>query len=158
MKTQDLTAEDLEDFFEEKSEKYVLFWENTYKRQQPKKMGMYFWHWPALVLGPIWMCYRKLYWQAIAFSVGIAALVIVMEELFAFQFPSFISGVISANLAYPLAIWGALSDIKKINAQNLSADERQEQIRLKGGTSRVAAGVAAVIIIAFVVLGTLASQ
>jgi len=61
MNHKNITSSDLKMFFGEKSEKYIRFWEISFNKQKPKKMGMYFWHWPTFFTGPIWMCYRKLY-------------------------------------------------------------------------------------------------
>lgn len=118
---------------------------------------MYFWHWPAFFIGPIWMCYRKLYWQAIAYVIGVALLDYLFTSTFKIELPNVVFSLIGANLALPLALCQATSSIEKINAQNLPEDQRQEKIRLKGGTSKIAAGVATALSIAFIAIAIMAS-
>lgn len=149
----EVTAKDLELFFGDNAQPYVAHWE--YKNQKGKRTFRENFrhnaHWPAFFLGPIWMCYRKLYLFAIAVILGIYVFDFAVEWLLNHEINFAVYMLLYGWIAKPLAVWNAKSEIQDINKKKLTAKEREQQIREAGGTSTIGAVIMAVVSIAYVV-------
>jgi len=116
------------------------------------------WHWPAFLLGLIWMMYRKMYRLA-AMWVGLLLLVSVVETLL--DVPDGLSLVITFALSITTGIFGNswyLAHCQRLIAQARtvtgSDDARlRSELSARGGTSVVATLIAIVIAVVLSIVG-----
>lgn len=116
------------------------------------------WHWPAFLLGLIWMMYRKMYRLA-AMWVGLLLLVSVVETLL--DVPDGLSLVITFALSITTGIFGNswyLAHCQRLIAQARTVtggdDARlRSELSARGGTSVVATLVAIVIAVVLSIVG-----
>ncbi len=116
------------------------------------------WHWPAFLLGLIWMMYRKMYRLA-AMWVGLLLLVSVVETLL--DVPDGLSLVITFALSITTGIFGNswyLAHCQRLIAQARTVtggdDARlRSELTARGGTSVVATLVAIVIAVVLSIVG-----
>ena len=116
------------------------------------------WHWPAFLLGLIWMMHRKMYRLA-AMWVGLLLLVSVVETLL--DVPDGLSLVITFALSITTGIFG--NSWYLAHSQRLSAQARtvtggddarlRSELSARGGTSGVATLVAIVIAVVLSIVG-----
>ncbi|HDS1656513.1 TPA: DUF2628 domain-containing protein [Stenotrophomonas maltophilia] len=116
------------------------------------------WHWPAFLLGLIWMMYRKMYRLA-AMWVGLLLLVSVVETLL--DVPDGLSLVITFALSITTGIFGNswyLAHCQRLIAQARTVtggdDARlRSELSARGGTSVVATLIAIVIAVVLSIVG-----
>ncbi|MDU3922888.1 MAG: DUF2628 domain-containing protein [Klebsiella pneumoniae] len=116
------------------------------------------WHWPAFLLGPIWMMYRRMYRLA-AMWVGLLLLISVVETLL--DVPEGVSLVITIALSVTTGVFGNswyLAHCQRLIAQSRAVtggdDARlRSELTARGGTSVVATLIAIVIAVALSTVG-----
>ncbi|MCU1204168.1 DUF2628 domain-containing protein [Stenotrophomonas maltophilia] len=116
------------------------------------------WHWPAFLLGPIWMMYRRMYRLA-AMWVGLLLLISVVETLL--DVPEGVSLVITIALSVTTGTFGNtwyLAHCQRLIAQARAVsggdDARlRSELTARGGTSVVATLVAIVISVVLSTVG-----
>ncbi|MBO8042779.1 DUF2628 domain-containing protein, partial [Pseudomonas aeruginosa] len=116
------------------------------------------WHWPAFLLGLIWMMYRRMYRLA-AMWAGLLLLISVVETLL--DVPDGLSLVITFALSITTGIFGNnwyLAHCQRLIAQARAVtgddDARlRSELTARGGTSVVATLIAIVIAVALSIVG-----
>ncbi|MDQ7313326.1 MULTISPECIES: DUF2628 domain-containing protein [Stenotrophomonas] len=116
------------------------------------------WHWPAFLLGPIWMMYRRMYRLA-AMWVGLLLLISVVETLL--DVPEGVSLVITIALSVTTGTFGNtwyLAHCQRLIAQARAVsggdDARlRSELTARGGTSVVATLAAIVISVVLSTVG-----
>ena len=116
------------------------------------------WHWPAFLLGPIWMMYRKMYRLA-AMWVGLLLLISVVETML--DVPEGVSLVITIALSVTTGTFGNtwyLAHCQRLIAQARAVsggdDARlHSELTARGGTSVVATLAAIVISVVLSTIG-----
>ncbi|WP_250528899.1 DUF2628 domain-containing protein [Caballeronia sp. ATUFL_F1_KS4A] len=133
-----------------KNAKYYAYkWSFLNKRGQPRCT----WNGAAFVIGPIWLVYRKMYWQAGALFAAAVLLRLAVGSLgdgaggFVSYAISFTLGL-SGNLLYREHV---LRSIGKLRNQGSSGSALEYELCRKGGTNAAAAWMLALLMI--VVLG-----
>jgi hypothetical protein len=154
--THDLDADEImfigknEDYFRDK-------WASRYPNGAPKIK----WNWAAAFLGPVWLVYRKMYWQAVVYIVlcgllSIAANMIspLLNSALNYAMPTTIG--FCANRLY----WEHMRQIiTKLRGQNISEDLLHARLRNRGGINLAAAlvGTAVMLIIGVAAFSALSS-
>ena len=123
-----------------KSEYYLPRFEKL--RQSKTKISF---NWSGFFFGTLWMVYRKMYLTAAIVMVVNAVLCIVIDSSVGAATVAFCH--ILGNYIYMLRI-----DKLAQKAQSMDVDEREKFIRKKGGTSKTATAIVAVVMALFTVV------
>jgi hypothetical protein len=156
IQTPDLDADEImfigknEDYFRDK-------WASQYPTGGPRLK----WNWAAAFLGPVWLLYRKMYWQTAVYLVICALLTFVanminplLDRSLNYVLPGVLG--ICANRLY----WEHMRRvITKLRSQNVSQDLFHARLRNRGGVNLAAAlAMAALLLIIAVAVIVAASS
>ena len=119
---------DLVTFFGPHSDKYL----KVYDRLNAKPGSLSF-NWPAFSLAFVWFFYRKLY------LIGAVFMIVPLVMAYVLPFGAGLSGGVFAWFANRAYIGEAKRRIKEANELGLTAEERSDYLRRKGGVSLTAA-------------------
>lgn len=136
---------DMATFIGKNADYYARKWASTNRDGKPNAT----WNGAAFAGGPIWLVYRKMYWQAAVYLIATVLLSLLLDS---------VSSGLSAGASYGIpAAFGFAANhlyrhqveqiVEQVRAEDLQPYALVEQLRRRGGTNPGAAWVVGVLVV-----------